>query len=168
MKLLIQYLSLCWFKNNPADLHPPKSFVWKCIAFYLVSGAIIEGLISDPADGILEVAMRTVVAFSLVASLVLIIKKWPLFTRLLTAIFMCENFIITLGIGTEILDYFLHRTVYKDYPMYLGIVLIFWYLAIVSYIFKRLFYFNTGGCVALAFFYFCLTYGGPFLVMEVL
>jgi len=167
MSLLIQYLQLCWFKNNPIALRPLKPFIWKSIIFYLISGIIVEANISDPADATLEVAMRTIVALSLIALLVLITKKTELFYQLLTAIFICENFIVTLGIGTEILDVFVQRTPYEDYPMYLGAALIVWYLAIVSYILNRLFSFSIGSAISLAFIYFSLTYGGPFLVMEV-
>jgi hypothetical protein len=67
MKLLKEYFLLCRFKNNPADLHPFKSFLWKCVV-YLLSGIIVEGLISDPADGTLEVSMRVIVALSLIAN----------------------------------------------------------------------------------------------------
>ncbi|MDD5581257.1 MAG: hypothetical protein PHY16_18560 [Methylobacter sp.] len=168
MKLLKEYLLLCWFKSNPAELHPSQSFLWKCVVFYLVSGIIVEGLISDPADGTLEVSMRVIVALSLIAMLLLLTKKWSHFNQLLTAIFMCENFIITLGIGTEIMDIFAQRTEYKDYPFYLGVMLIIWYLAIISYILRRMFLFSKGTSFGLAFCYFCLTYGGPFLFMEVI
>jgi len=93
MNLLLKYLGLCWFRNNPADITPTKSFMWKTVAFYLISGCIVEGLISDPADGTLEVLLRTIMAFSSVAALLLVIKKWGNFNQLFTAIFVCENFI---------------------------------------------------------------------------
>ncbi|WP_174627354.1 hypothetical protein [Candidatus Methylobacter favarea] len=168
MKLFKDYLLLCWFKNNPADLYPSQSFLWACVVFYLVSGIIVEGLISDPADGTLEVSMRVIVALSLIAMLVFFTKKRSHFKQLLTAVFMCENFIITLGIGAEILDIFAQRTEYEDYPLYLGVMLIGWYLAIISYILRRMFCFGKGVCFGLAFCYFCLTYGAPFLFMEVI
>ncbi len=149
-------------------MHPSTSFLWKCVTFYLISGFIVEGLISDPADGSLEVSMRVIVALSLISLLLLLIKKWTLYKQLLTAIFMCENFIVTLGIGTEILDVYLHNTEYKEVPMYMGVALILWYLAIISYVLRRMFVFKKSVCFGLAFFYFVATYGGPFLVMEVL
>ena len=101
MKLLLRYLALCFFVNNPADLHPPKSFMWKTVAFYLISGCIVEGLIADPADGSLEVFLRTVMAFSTVATLLLLTKKWRYYNQMFTAIFVCENFIMTLATVTE-------------------------------------------------------------------
>lgn len=64
MDLLRKYLALCFFINNPADLIPPKSFMWKNVIFYLISGMIVEGLISDPADGTLEVILRTCSRFN--------------------------------------------------------------------------------------------------------
>ena len=77
----------------------------KTVVFYLISGIIVEGLIADPADGTLEVSLRTIMAFSSIATLLLIIKKWHYFNQLFTAIFVCENFIMTLAIATEALDF---------------------------------------------------------------
>lgn len=168
MSLFIQYLQLCWFTNNPVDLHPSSSFLWKCVVFYMVSGIIVEANISDPADATLEVAMRTVVALSLLSVLVLINKKKPLFMQLMIAVFICENVIVTLGIGVEIYDVFVKGTVYEEYPTYLGVLLIFWYMAILSYIFRQVFSFKMPSSIISAVFYFLLTYGGPFLVMEVI
>ena len=101
MKLLLQYLSLCFFRNNPAELYPSRSFMWKTVAFYLISGFIVEGLISDPADGMLEVLLRTIMAFASVATFLFIFKKWQYFDQLYIAIFVCENFIMTLATLTE-------------------------------------------------------------------
>ena len=168
MSLLKQYLALCWFKNNPADLHPSESFTWKCVAFYLISGVIVEANISDPADATLEVAMRTIVALLLIAGVLYILHKLTQFKQLLTAIFVCENFIVSLGILTEILEVLLRKTAYEEYPKYLGVLLVIWYLAIINYILRQLFAFKTRYCIALATVYFLLTYGGPFLVMEVI
>ena len=168
MALLKQYLWLCWFKNNPIDLHPSSSFLWKNIIFYMISGAIVEGLISDPADGTLEVMMRVIVALSLLSSLVFLLKKRHLFIQLLTAVFVCENFIVTLGILTEIMDIFIRNTEYDYLSTAFGVVLVFWYMAIISYILRGLLTFTMRSSIGLALLYFCLTYGGPFLTMEVL
>ncbi len=168
MKLLLDYLALCFFEKNPIDFEPPKSFVWKCIAFYLVSGTIVEANISDPADGSLEVAMRAVVAVLLIIGSVLLLKQWHRFIQLLTAIFMCENFMMTLGIGAEILDYFLQRTPYEYLSWYIGGALILWYLVILAYVIRQMFPYNFSASAILAFSYFSMTYGLPFLVMEVI
>jgi hypothetical protein len=168
MKLLLGYIALCFFINNPNDLEPSKPFVWKSVAFYLLSGIIVEANISDPADATLEVAMRALMAVVLISTLLLSLKQWPQFNQLLTAIFICENLIMTIGIGVEILDYFVQRTDYKDIPLYLGGVLIVWYLTIVAYILRQMFAFKLFVSITLAFLYFTLTYGGPFLFMEVL
>lgn len=168
MRLLLNYIGLCFFSNNPNDLEPSKSFVWKCIAFYLISGSIVEGLISDPADGTLEVAMRAVVAVIFIVVMALLLKQWPRFVQFLTAVFMCENFIMTLGIGTEILDHFLQRTPYHDLSLYIGGLLIIWYIFILAYVVRQMFEYNLVASVIIAVWYFGLAYGLPFLVMEVI
>lgn len=168
MQLLLDYLALCFFKNDPLELEPHKSFIWRSIVFYLISGTIVEANISDPADGSLEVAMRAVVALTLITGSVLFLKQWSRFAQLLTAIFVCENFIMTLGIGTEIIDYYLQRTPYEQVSLYIGGALIIWYILILAYILRQMFAYNFTASSILALGYFALTYGAPFLVMEVI
>jgi hypothetical protein len=170
MNLLSQYLSLCWFRNNPADLIPSKSFMWKTVAFYLISGCIVEGLISDPADGSLEVFLRTIMAFSSVAVFLLVFKKWQYFNQLYIAIFVCENFIMALATVTEGL-YFLmvmnHQENAEEISIGIGALLVVWYIAIVSYILRQAFETKMSLSVILAISYFILTYGIPMLFMDI-
>ena len=170
MNLLIQYLSLCFFRNNPAELYPSRSFMWKTVAFYLISGMIVEGLISDPADGTLEVLLRTVMAFSSIATYLFIFKKWQYFDQLYIAIFVCENFIMTLATVTEAL-YFLmvmnHQEYAEEISIGIGALLVVWYIAIVSYILRQAFETKMSVSVILAISYFVLTYGIPMLFMDI-
>jgi hypothetical protein len=170
MKLLNQYLLLCWFKNNPADLTPPTSFMWKTVVFYLISGFIVEGLIADPADGTLEVLLRTVMAFSSIATFLLVIKKRQRFNQLFTAIFVCENFIMALAIAAEALDFVMvmNKEEYREeISISLAVLLVGWYLAIVSYIFRQFFSYKMSASVMASVGYFILTYGIPMLVMDI-
>ena len=170
MKLLSQYLSLCWFRNNPANLIPSKSFMWKTVAFYLISGCIVEGLISDPADGSLEVFLRTVMAFSSVAAFLLVFKKWQYFDQLFIAIFVCENFIMTLATLTEGLYFIMvmnHQENAEEISIGIGALLVVWYIAIVSYILRQAFEVKMSLSVILAISYFILTYGIPMLFMDI-
>lgn len=170
MKLLLAYLSSCWFIKDPTELVPPKSFMWKNVTFYFISGCIVEGLIADPADGTLEVTGRTIMAFTTVALLLLLEKKWEYYSRLYTSIFVCENFIMTLAVCAEILDLWL---VMKHYPyreeIAIGgaVFLVTWYIAIVSYIFRRFFAYPVSVSVIYAFGYFVMTYGIPMLLMDI-
>lgn len=170
MNLLLKYLGLCWFRNNPADITPTKSFMWKTVAFYLISGCIVEGLISDPADGTLEVLLRTIMAFSSVATLLLVIKKWGNFNQLFTAIFVCENFIMTLATITEALYFWMvmkHVEDSEEISIAIGVFLVVWYIAIISYVLRQMFLFKTSKSVILAISYFVLTYGIPMLFMDI-
>jgi len=170
MNLLLNYLALCWFRKNPADLVPPTSFMWKTITFYLISGFIVEGLIADPADGTLEVSLRAIMAFSSIAIFLLAIKKWPNFNQLFTAIFVCENFIMTLAIGAEALDFVMvmnHEEYRETVSISLAVLLVGWYIAIVSYIFRQFFAYTMSISVIIAFSYFVLTYGLPMLFMDI-
>jgi len=170
MNLLKKYLSLCWFKNNPIELFPSKSFMWKAVIFYLISGIIVESLIADPADGTLEVSLRTVMAFSSIATYLLVFKKWQYFNQMYTAIFICENFIMTLATITEGLYFWLvmkHYEYAEEVSIAIGVLLVSWYIAIVSYILRQAFLTKMSVSVILAFSYFILTYGLPMLFMDI-
>lgn len=168
MSLLLDYLALCLFRNNPVNLHPSTSFMWKTIAFYLVSGMIVEGLIAD-VEGVIEVWMRTVMAFSSITVLLLTLKKWEYFRQLFIAIFICENFIMTLAVGAEALNFVMtmNHFEYREYvDISLATLLVCWYLAIVSYVLRQVFEFDMARSLILAFSYFVLTYGIPMMFMD--
>ncbi len=138
--------------------------------FYLISGIIVEGLIADPADGTLEVSLRTIMAFSSIAIFLLVSKKWQNFYQLFTAIFVCENFIMTLAIAAEALDFWMvmsKQELREEISIGLAIFLVTWYLSIVSYIFRQFFSYKMSASVIFAFGYFILTYGIPMLVMDI-
>lgn len=144
--------------------------MWKAVAFYLVSGIIVESLIADPADGTLEVLLRTVMAFSTIITLLLIMRKWDYFGQLFTAIFICENFIMTLAIGAEALDLVMvmeHYENREEVSIGLAVFLVVWYIAIVSYIFRQMLSFKMSSSIVTAFSYFVLTYGLPMLFMDI-
>lgn len=169
--MLGSYLKLCWFKSDPTVLMPTRNFSYNTVIFYLISGIIVEGLIADIADGTLEVSLRTIMAFSSVATFLLFQEKnILLFQRVFTAIFVCENFIMTLAILCEVLDVVLIKMHY-EYHEYVGVslavFLVSWYLAIVAYILRRFFAYEIGKSLTFAFSYFILTYGIPMLFMDI-
>ena len=168
MSLLIDYLALCWFRNNPAELHPSTSFMWKTIAFYLISGMIVEGLIAD-VEGVIEVWLRIIMAFSSITALLLTVKKWQYFRQLFIAIFVCENFIMTLAVGAETLNFVMtmNHFEYREYvDVSFATILVCWYLAIVAYILRQVFEFKMTRSLVLALSYFILTYGIPMMTMD--
>lgn len=170
MSLLLKYLSICFFINNPTNLIPPKSFMWKNVIFYLASGMIVEGLISDPADGALEVILRTIMAFSTVGMILIIQNKWHYYNQLYTAIFVSENFIMTLATLTEGLYHLMimeHIERAEEISVGVGGLLVLWYIAIISYIFRQLLEFKMSSSIFMAFSYFVLTYGIPMLFMDI-
>ena len=170
MNLLISYLKLCFFKSDPIELTPTSSFSYNTVLFYLISGIIVEGLIADFADGSLEVSLRTIMAFSSVATFLFIQKNILLFQRVFTAIFVCENFIMTLAILCEVLDFIMVKMHYEYrewVSIGMAIFLVSWYLGIVAYILRRFFSHNITTSLTYALTYFVLTYGIPMLFMDI-
>jgi hypothetical protein len=109
-------------------------------------------------------------AFSSVATYLFIFKKWQYFNQLYIAIFVCENFIMTLATVTEGL-YFLmvmnHQEYAEEISIGIGALLVVWYIAIVSYILRQAFETKMSVSVILAISYFVLTYGIPMLFMDI-
>jgi hypothetical protein len=168
MPLLKNYLALCFLRNNPAELYPSTSFMWKTVAFYLISGMIVEGLIAD-VEGVLEVWLRTLMAFSSISVLLFRIKQWQYFRQLFVAIFICENFVMTLAIIAETLNFWMtiKHFAYREWvDISLATILVCWYLAIVAYILRQIFHFKIGVSLLLALSYFVLTYGIPMMFMD--
>jgi hypothetical protein len=144
--------------------------MWKNVIFYLISGMIVEGLISDPADGTLEVVLRTIMAFSSVGVILLVEKKWHYYNQLYTAIFVCENLIMTLATATEGAYHLMimeHVEKAEEISITAGILLVVWYIAIIGYIFRQLLRYHMSASVCLAIGYFVLTYGVPMMFMDI-
>ncbi len=170
MSLLIAYLRLCWFTSDPTILAPSRTFSYNTVLFYLISGIIVEGLIADFADGTLEVSLRTIMAFSSVATFLFFKHNLLLFQRVFTAIFVCENFIMTLAILCEVLDFIMVKMHYEYrewVSISLAVFLVTWYLGIVAYILRRFFANTVSSSLVFAFAYFILTYGIPMLFMDI-
>lgn len=144
--------------------------MWKTVIFYLVSGCIVEGLIADPADGSLEVFLRAIMAFSSIATLLFVTKQFHYFNQLFTAIFICENFIMTLATAVEGLYFWM---VMKKYPdaeaiaIWSGVFLVIWYIAIISYILRQMLLYRMSVSIIMAIGYFVLTYGLPMMFMDI-
>lgn len=144
--------------------------MWKVVVFYLSSGIIVESLIADPADGTLEVLLRTFMAFTSISTLLIIIKKFSCFNQVFTSIFVCENFIMTLAICAEVLDFMMVRHHWphrEQISISIAVLLVIWYIAIISYIIRRFFAYPLLRSITLAFSYFVLTYGLPMLFMDI-
>lgn len=141
----------------------------KTVVFYLAVGMIVEFLIAD-VEGIIEVMLRIFMAFSSIATLLLFIKQTPRFQQLFTAIFMCENFIMTLATLTELVYFWMvmaHNENAEAISIAAGVVLVIWYITIVSYILRQMFLYRLSISIILAFSYFVLTYGLPMLAMDI-
>lgn len=77
---------------------------------------------------------------------------------------------MTLAIGAEALDFVMvmnHNEYREIISISLAVLLVSWYIAIVSYIFRQLLEFKMSTSIISAFSYFILTYGIPMLFMDI-
>jgi hypothetical protein len=177
MNLLLQYLALCWFKNDPTLLTPDREFTKKVILFYLISGSIVEGLIAE-YEGVMEVGLRFIMATASISTLLFVTKQFHYFKQLLTAIFVCEDLIVPLA---GITDGGLYHYMIVNHIRYgemssifvtelvtglLAFLYVVWYLLIVAYILRKFFRYDFWTSFVLAFSYFVLTYGVPMMLFD--
>ena len=177
MSLLAQYLSLCWFRNDPSLLVPDKAFTKKVIIFFLISSSIVEGLIAE-YEGVMEAWLRCVMAFAGMSVLLLVKKEWRYFQQLVTAVFIFEDVIVPLAAITDggLYHYMIiNHVTYGDFDPKLftewvtgmmAFLYVIWYLLIIAYILRKFFSFDFWSSFILAFSYFILTYGVPMMLFD--
>ncbi len=159
--MLKDYIQLCWFKGEPHDLPVDRKFLWINISLYLLFGLFIQANISDPIEAFLQVFLEILI--TLVFMSVIVLKRdegFYNFERFLTAILVCENFIYVLGLPLAFWFIFAKGSAVELYPIYIAAFLIFWSLAIITYLLKELFEFSWQISMSLSIFYFLLTYLG--------
>jgi hypothetical protein len=77
---------------------------------------------------------------------------------------------MVLATATEALYHLMvmtHQEYSEEISIGIGVLLVGWYLAIVSYILRKFFSYKTSFSLVLAFSYFVLTYGIPMLFMDI-
>jgi hypothetical protein len=77
---------------------------------------------------------------------------------------------MSLAVIAEILDLWMvmsHQEYREEIGIGLAVFLVSWYIAIVSYIFRRFFAYSTSASIIYAFGYFVMTYGIPMLLMDI-
>jgi hypothetical protein len=171
MSLLFNYLASCFFTKDPMELEPTRAFVLKNMGFFLGLGFIVEGLIADPADGVLEVSLRFIMALTTISLFLLSKKRFYDFQKFVTAIFVCENFIFSLAAGVEGIYFYMIMAKYGEakselVAWILGGALLVWYLAIIAYVIRQFFKYSIIESLIFAFSYFVLAYGIPMMFMD--
>jgi len=77
---------------------------------------------------------------------------------------------MTLATITEALYFWMvmkHVENSEEISIAIGVVLVIWYISIISYVLRQMFSFKTSQSVVMAISYFVLTYGIPMLFMDI-
>lgn len=171
---LISYLQNCFFLSDATidteDTEPNKSFIFKNIIYYIVLGTIVKANTSDPVNGSIEMVMRIIVTLIFVSSLLYSIKRLqlPLFSNLLLAVIICENFFMTLAVGKEFLALFSLLPESNQIIQYFGWILLIWHVMVLIYILKKIFPFSFFINLLFSGSYYEMMSNGTALFMEVL
>lgn len=163
--MLKDYLQLCWLSGYPEDLPSDRKFLFSNLGAYLLLGLFIQANISDPIEAFVQIFIEVIITIIFMVGLLLNDRSTYNFERFLTAILVCENFVYTLGLPILFWYILAKGSDYANYPIYFGIALIVWSVAIIAHLLKGLFNLNWKVSASLSMLYFVLTYFGSFGIL---
>lgn len=163
--MLKDYVQLCWFKGYPEDLQTDRKFLWINLAVYMLLGLFIQANITDPVEAFIQIFVEILITLIFLGALILKDGSTYHFERFITAILVCENFVYILALPLAFWFIFAKGTAASVYPIYVGVLLILWSIAIIAYLFKGLFNFDKQISIILSVAYFLFTYFGSFVLL---
>jgi hypothetical protein len=157
MDAIKHYLPLCWFDVDILDLPESKGFLKLNIAFYGIVQYLLQGnMTDDPFESFVEVLAELVLTLIFVAITLLFDGKLKVYTQVTTAIFFCTNalslFVIPAMVWLTVTDAAL--------SYYVTSIVVLWFFALMTYIFKSALAINNVASLALASLYLIVAYVG--------
>lgn len=164
MEQLKQYIQLCWFKGEIDEMPESMPLFRKALIFYTVIAIFLQINIKGFIEAFIEVGIEIIMTCFFVAILLHFAKEKQLFWRVLTAYFVCQDFILIFGVPL-----LMWVTISDDTWAYytLGIIML-WAISVFSYINNQLVSSGSFVSTMLAVTYFTVVYGGGFLLLLVL
>ena len=163
MEHLKHYVPLSWFKNNPLELPRSVGFFQKNLYFYVLVELFIQINVTDPLEAFIEVALETSLTLLFVAVLLFVKKALAGFIPAATSFLVCENIVAAFGLPVVV-----WLTTTDDLLSYYILAgLIFWDIAMITYLIKRILVTNILFAFLLSLAYFLATYIGAFSFMAI-
>ena len=165
MDNLKQYLCLCWFDINPLDLEKSTGFLKLNILFYLVVQYFLQtNMTDDPFESFVEVVFELLITLIFIGVMLFFDKMLRAYVQVTTAILFCTNVL-----SVAIIPVMVWLTV-TDEPLsyYVMTILLMWFYALVTYIFKVSLAINMFASLALALLYFIVVYLGAIGLGQVI
>jgi len=166
--MLKDYIQLCWFKGYPEDLPTDRRFLWVNLGIYMLLGLFIQANITDPVEAFIQIFVEIFITVIFLGALILKDGSTYHFERFVTAVLVCENFVYILALPLAFWFIFVKGSASAAYPIYIGVALIGWSIAIITYLFKGLFSFDWQISAVLSVAYFLCTYFGSFVLLLML
>jgi hypothetical protein len=138
------------------------------LVIYMLLGLFIQANITDPIEAFIQIFVEIFITLIFLGALVLKDGSTYHFERFITAILVCENFVYILALPLAFWFIFAKGTAASVYPIYIGVLLILWSIAIIAYLFKGLFNFDKQISIILSVTYFLFTYFGSFVLLQMI
>lgn len=165
MDTVREYLALCWLSNDPLELPRSIGLFKKSLFIYFVVGYLLQAnMIDDPFESFYEICLQILLMLAFIGIIMFLNKTLYIYVQITTAFIFCANII-----SLFIIPVMVWLTVSEDlYSYYLFFLLLAWYYAIVTYIFKYTLVINVPASMVLALFYFITTYLGAFSIAQMI
>jgi len=158
---LKEYLSLCKFRGDIEDMPESMPLFRQALICYSIIGVFLQINIKGPIEAFFELGIEIILTFLFVAVLLYTVKAMNLYWRVLTAYFVCQDFISIIGvpilmwvtISDEVWSYYI-----------LGVVIL-WVMAVIAYINSQISDFGSFFSAVLSLAYFVSVYGGGFFLL---
>ncbi len=165
MDIFSEYLAVCWLNGDPMELPRSTSLFRKSLFIYFVVYYLLQAnMTDDPFESIYEVLLQVALMLAFIGLMLSLNKTLYIYIQVCTAIIFSANVVAIF-----IIPVMVWLTVSEDpWSYYIFSVIIVWYYAIVSYIFKHSLLINIPASMVLSLIYFIATYLGAFALGQLI
>lgn len=165
MDNLREYFALCWLNNDPLELPRSIGLFKKSLFIYFVVGYLLQAnMIDDPFEAFYEISLQIIFMLLFLAIMLYLNKTLYAYIQITTAFLFSANLISIFGVPVMV-----WLTVSEDiYSYYAFALLLAWYYAIVTYVFKNTLLINVPASLVLTLFYFIATFLAAFAIGQVI
>jgi len=163
MEQLKEYISLCWLKGDLDEMPESMPLFRNALIFYTVVAVFLQINVKGFIEAFIEVGIEIVLTFLFVSILLFFTKAMDQFWRVLTAYFICQDFILIFSVPLLI-----WVTISEDaWAYYTLSIIMIWVISVFAYINNQIITSGSFVSTMLSLGYFVTVYGGGFLLLLV-
>lgn len=164
MEQIKEYISLCWLQGDLDEMSESIPIFRNALIFYAVVAVFLQiNAIGGFIEAFILVGFEIVLTFIFILALLYFTKAMDQFWRVLTAYFICQDFILIFSVPLLI-----WVTISENAWAYYTLALVMlWAVAAFAYINNQIITSGSFVSTMLSLAYFVTVYGGGFLLLLI-